>query len=108
MVVVQRLTWLENIFSSPVLGPVKFANRRFGLGTLNLVLDFQPGVLVDLHMGECWESQARGSGATNTTMASSWEKVDNPNGRSVALLVSSVPRVERPAVLVFLQGSLDP
>ncbi|PSR92409.1 hypothetical protein BD289DRAFT_364574 [Coniella lustricola] len=26
-----RLTWLENIFSSPFLGPVKFANRRFGL-----------------------------------------------------------------------------
>lgn len=29
---VQRLTWLENVFSSPLLGPVKFMNRRFGLG----------------------------------------------------------------------------
>jgi len=27
-----RLTWLENIFSSPVLGPIKFLNRRIGLG----------------------------------------------------------------------------
>ncbi|CAM1507110.1 Fc.00g067510.m01.CDS01 [Cosmosporella sp. VM-42] len=27
-----RLTWLENIFRSPVMGPVKFLNRRFGLG----------------------------------------------------------------------------
>ncbi|KAK3362731.1 hypothetical protein B0T25DRAFT_14438 [Lasiosphaeria hispida] len=27
-----RLTWLENIFASPVLGPIKFLNRRMGLG----------------------------------------------------------------------------
>ncbi|KAG6224831.1 hypothetical protein E4U26_003468 [Claviceps purpurea] len=27
-----RLTWLENILRSPVIGPVKFMNRRFGLG----------------------------------------------------------------------------
>ncbi|CAK7199258.1 hypothetical protein SEUCBS139899_001932 [Sporothrix eucalyptigena] len=27
-----RLTWLENVFSSPLLGPVKFMNRRFGFG----------------------------------------------------------------------------
>ncbi|KAK0656515.1 hypothetical protein B0T16DRAFT_452076 [Cercophora newfieldiana] len=27
-----RLTWLENVFSSPVLGPIKFLNRRMGLG----------------------------------------------------------------------------
>ncbi|TPX16699.1 uncharacterized protein E0L32_003640 [Thyridium curvatum] len=27
-----RLTWLENVFSSPVIGPIKFLNRRFGLG----------------------------------------------------------------------------
>lgn len=27
-----RLTWLENIFASPLIGPVKFLNRRFGLG----------------------------------------------------------------------------
>lgn len=27
-----RLTWLENIFTSPIMGPIKFANRRFGLG----------------------------------------------------------------------------
>ncbi|KAH8808371.1 hypothetical protein F5884DRAFT_367013 [Xylogone sp. PMI_703] len=26
-----RLTWLENIFSSPVMGPIKFLNKRFGL-----------------------------------------------------------------------------
>lgn len=34
--VVQRLTWLENIFTSPIMGPIKFANRRFGIGTLSL------------------------------------------------------------------------
>ncbi|PHH74716.1 hypothetical protein CDD82_4812 [Ophiocordyceps australis] len=27
-----RLTWLENVFRSPVMGPIKFLNRRFGLG----------------------------------------------------------------------------
>ncbi|KAJ9157812.1 Transcription factor [Pleurostoma richardsiae] len=27
-----RLTWLENIFTSPVMGPIKFVNRRFGVG----------------------------------------------------------------------------
>ncbi|KAI0506878.1 hypothetical protein F5B22DRAFT_434174 [Xylaria bambusicola] len=27
-----RLTWLENIFSSPVIAPIKFMNRRFGFG----------------------------------------------------------------------------
>ncbi|KAK1837219.1 hypothetical protein QBC39DRAFT_246860 [Podospora conica] len=27
-----RLTWLENIFASPLLGPIKFLNRRVGLG----------------------------------------------------------------------------
>ncbi|KUI66455.1 hypothetical protein VM1G_01853 [Cytospora mali] len=27
-----RLTWLENIFTSPIMGPIKFANRRFGIG----------------------------------------------------------------------------
>ncbi|KAL1840655.1 hypothetical protein VTJ49DRAFT_263 [Mycothermus thermophilus] len=27
-----RLTWLENIFSSPVMGPMKFLNRRMGFG----------------------------------------------------------------------------
>ncbi|KAB5551369.1 hypothetical protein GE09DRAFT_1174310 [Coniochaeta sp. 2T2.1] len=27
-----RLTWLENIFASPFIGPIKFMNRRFGLG----------------------------------------------------------------------------
>lgn len=27
-----RLTWLENVFSSPLMGPVKLLNRRFGLG----------------------------------------------------------------------------
>ncbi|EFX01822.1 transcription factor [Grosmannia clavigera kw1407] len=27
-----RLTWLENVFNSPVMGPMKFMNRRFGFG----------------------------------------------------------------------------
>ncbi|KAI3318399.1 hypothetical protein HD806DRAFT_526339 [Xylariaceae sp. AK1471] len=27
-----RLTWLENIFSSPIIAPIKFMNRRFGFG----------------------------------------------------------------------------
>ncbi|KAK3301104.1 uncharacterized protein B0H64DRAFT_382612 [Chaetomium fimeti] len=27
-----RLTWLENIFASPVMGPIKFLNRRVGIG----------------------------------------------------------------------------
>ncbi|KAK4161980.1 hypothetical protein QBC43DRAFT_89456 [Cladorrhinum sp. PSN259] len=27
-----RLTWLENIFSSPVIAPIKLLNRRIGLG----------------------------------------------------------------------------
>jgi hypothetical protein len=27
-----RLTWLENVFRSPVMGPVKFLHRRFGVG----------------------------------------------------------------------------
>lgn len=28
----KRLTWLENVFASPIIGPVKFLNRRFGVG----------------------------------------------------------------------------
>jgi hypothetical protein len=28
----QRLTWLENVFTSPFLAPIKFLNRRFGFG----------------------------------------------------------------------------
>jgi hypothetical protein len=28
----QRLTWLENILRSPLIGPIKFLNRRFGVG----------------------------------------------------------------------------
>ncbi|QSZ28820.1 hypothetical protein DSL72_003325 [Monilinia vaccinii-corymbosi] len=27
-----RLTWLENVFSSPLMGPLKFMNKRFGFG----------------------------------------------------------------------------
>ncbi|KAI1326302.1 hypothetical protein F5Y16DRAFT_375349 [Xylariaceae sp. FL0255] len=27
-----RLTWLENVFSSPLIAPIKFMNRRFGFG----------------------------------------------------------------------------
>ena len=27
-----RLQWLENIFSSPLIGPLKFLNKRFGFG----------------------------------------------------------------------------
>jgi hypothetical protein len=39
----QRLTWLENIFSSPIMGPLKFMNKRFGFGiyssyTSNIIL----------------------------------------------------------------------
>jgi hypothetical protein len=30
--ILQRLTWLENIFSSPIIAPIKFMNRRFGFG----------------------------------------------------------------------------
>lgn len=26
-----RLAWLENIFSSPIIGPIRFLNKRFGL-----------------------------------------------------------------------------
>ena len=26
------MTWLENVFTSPVMGPIKFMNKRFGLG----------------------------------------------------------------------------
>jgi hypothetical protein len=28
----QRLTWLENILRSPIIGPIKFLHRRFGVG----------------------------------------------------------------------------
>lgn len=28
----KRLTWLENVLRSPIIGPVKFLNRRFGVG----------------------------------------------------------------------------
>ncbi|TRX98969.1 hypothetical protein FHL15_000311 [Xylaria flabelliformis] len=27
-----RLTWLENVFTSPIIAPIKFMNRRFGFG----------------------------------------------------------------------------
>ncbi|RYP70402.1 hypothetical protein DL771_005523 [Monosporascus sp. 5C6A] len=27
-----RLTWLENVFTSPLIAPIKFLNRRFGFG----------------------------------------------------------------------------
>ena len=27
-----RLQWLENIFSSPLIAPIKFLNKRFGFG----------------------------------------------------------------------------
>ncbi|KAH8204789.1 hypothetical protein TruAng_000978 [Truncatella angustata] len=27
-----RLTWLENVFASPLIAPIKFLNRRFGFG----------------------------------------------------------------------------
>merc|ERR1711964_838633 len=27
-----RLTWLENIFSSPIIAPIKFLHKRFGFG----------------------------------------------------------------------------
>lgn len=28
----QRLTWLENVLRSPLIGPIKFLNKRFGIG----------------------------------------------------------------------------
>ncbi|KAK5161595.1 hypothetical protein LTR04_004105 [Oleoguttula sp. CCFEE 6159] len=27
-----RLQWLENLFSSPIIGPIRFLNKRFGVG----------------------------------------------------------------------------
>ena len=30
--ILQRLTWLENVLRSPLIGPIKFLNRRFGVG----------------------------------------------------------------------------
>lgn len=44
-----RLQWLENILSSPVIGPVKFLNKRFGLaGGFFNQFDGKPDLLDDL------------------------------------------------------------
>lgn len=34
----KRLTWLENIFSSPLIAPIKFLNKRFGFGMYSLLV----------------------------------------------------------------------
>ncbi|KZF22247.1 hypothetical protein L228DRAFT_239238 [Xylona heveae TC161] len=44
-----RLQWLENIFSSPIIGPIRFLNKRFGLaGGLFNKFDGQVDLLDDL------------------------------------------------------------
>lgn len=44
-----RLQWLENILQSPVIGPIRFLNRRFGLaGGFFNQFDGQPDLLDDL------------------------------------------------------------
>ncbi|QIX01712.1 hypothetical protein AMS68_007229 [Peltaster fructicola] len=44
-----RLQWLENILSSPIIGPVKFLNKRFGLaGGFFNQFDGKPDLLDDL------------------------------------------------------------
>ncbi|KAF2143717.1 uncharacterized protein K452DRAFT_357346 [Aplosporella prunicola CBS 121167] len=44
-----RLQWLENIFQSPVIGPIRFMNKRFGLaGGLFNHFDGQVDLLDDL------------------------------------------------------------
>lgn len=44
-----RLQWLENIFSSPIMGPIKFLNKRFGFaGALFNKFDGNVDLLDDL------------------------------------------------------------
>jgi hypothetical protein len=44
-----RLQWLENIFSSPIIGPIRFLNKRFGLaGGFFNKFDGQVDLLDDL------------------------------------------------------------
>lgn len=44
-----RLIWLENIFSSPIIGPIRFLNKRFGFaGGLFNKFDGQVDLLDDL------------------------------------------------------------
>ena len=44
-----RLQWLENIFRSPIIGPIRFLNRRFGLaGSFFNRFDGQVDLLDDL------------------------------------------------------------
>ncbi|KAF2199072.1 hypothetical protein GQ43DRAFT_132697 [Delitschia confertaspora ATCC 74209] len=44
-----RLQWLENIFSSPIMGPIKFLNKRFGFaGSLFNQFDGNVDLLDDL------------------------------------------------------------
>jgi hypothetical protein len=44
-----RLQWLENIFSSPIIGPIRFLNKRFGFaGGLFNKFDGQVDLLDDL------------------------------------------------------------
>src|ERR1700761_8051535 len=44
-----RLQWLENIFTSPIIGPIRFLNKRFGFaGSLFNKFDGQVDLLDDL------------------------------------------------------------
>lgn len=44
-----RLAWLENIFNSPIIGPIRFLNKRFGVaGSLFNKFDGQVDLLDDL------------------------------------------------------------
>lgn len=44
-----RLAWLENIFTSPIIGPIRFLNKRFGVaGSLFNSFDGQVDLLDDL------------------------------------------------------------
>ena len=44
-----RLAWLENIFNSPIIGPIRFLNKRFGIaGSLFNHFDGQVDLLDDL------------------------------------------------------------
>ncbi|ROT39828.1 hypothetical protein SODALDRAFT_331953 [Sodiomyces alkalinus F11] len=56
-----RLTWLENIFTSPIMGPVKLLNRRFGFagslfnhfdGSIDLLDDLDDHYTARIHKKE--------------------------------------------------------
>lgn len=56
-----RLQWLENIFQSPIIGPIRFLNRRFGIaggffnhfdGQVDLLDDLDDHYTAHQHKGE--------------------------------------------------------